>query len=43
VLTGGQRPAGEAYDRGYWYEPTVLTDVEQGDDVIKSVVEFDSV
>jgi len=38
VLTGGRRPAGEAYERGYWYEPTVLTGVEQGDDVIQQEV-----
>ena len=38
VLTGGQRPTGEAYERGYWYEPTVLTGVEQGDDVIQQEV-----
>jgi len=38
VLTGGQRPTSEAYERGYWYEPTVLTDVEQDDDVIQQEV-----
>jgi betaine-aldehyde dehydrogenase len=26
VLTGGRRPPG--FDRGWWYEPTVLTDVD---------------
>lgn len=28
VLTGGKRP--EQFSAGYWYEPTVVTDVEQG-------------
>lgn len=27
VLTGGRRPEGEAYRRGYYFEPTVLTDI----------------
>ncbi|MGR6520277.1 aldehyde dehydrogenase family protein (plasmid) [Rhodococcus erythropolis] len=25
VLTGGRRPVGEMFERGYWYEPTLLT------------------
>jgi succinate-semialdehyde dehydrogenase/glutarate-semialdehyde dehydrogenase len=27
VLAGGRKPEGEAYRRGYFYEPTVLTDI----------------
>jgi succinate-semialdehyde dehydrogenase/glutarate-semialdehyde dehydrogenase len=27
VLAGGRKPEGEAYRRGYYYEPTVLTDI----------------
>lgn len=27
VLTGGDRPSGSAYGSGYWYAPTVLTNV----------------
>jgi succinate-semialdehyde dehydrogenase/glutarate-semialdehyde dehydrogenase len=27
VLTGGRKPEGEAYRRGYFFEPTVLTDI----------------
>ncbi|SMO92272.1 aldehyde dehydrogenase family protein [Melghirimyces algeriensis] len=27
VLYGGGRPEGEAFQRGYWYQPTVLVDV----------------
>ena len=27
VVTGGGRPAGDAFARGYWQEPTVLRDV----------------
>jgi succinate-semialdehyde dehydrogenase / glutarate-semialdehyde dehydrogenase len=26
VVVGGRRPAGEMFDRGYFYEPTLLTD-----------------
>lgn len=29
VATGGKRPEGEEYSRGYWFEPTILTDVKQ--------------
>jgi succinate-semialdehyde dehydrogenase/glutarate-semialdehyde dehydrogenase len=28
VLAGGKRP--EGFDRGYWWEPTVLTDIQPG-------------
>jgi succinate-semialdehyde dehydrogenase/glutarate-semialdehyde dehydrogenase len=28
LVTGGQQPAGERYARGWFYEPTVLADVE---------------
>ncbi len=27
LLYGGKRPEGEAYEKGHWYMPTVLTDV----------------
>jgi betaine-aldehyde dehydrogenase len=29
LLTGGKRPAGKEFERGYWYEPTVFADVKQ--------------
>jgi len=29
VATGGKRPEGEEYSKGYWFEPTILTDVKQ--------------
>ena len=38
VRLGGQTPAGSEFERGYWYEPTVLTDVDQSMDVIQSEV-----
>jgi lactaldehyde dehydrogenase/glycolaldehyde dehydrogenase len=38
VLTGGSAPAGESFERGYWYEPTVLTDVEQEMEIIQEEV-----
>ncbi len=28
ILTGGQRPAGAAFERGYWVEPTVIGGVQ---------------
>lgn len=34
VVTGGRRPA--AFDRGYWYEPTVLTAVDPSMAVLSS-------
>jgi acyl-CoA reductase-like NAD-dependent aldehyde dehydrogenase len=27
LLTGGRRPAGKSFERGFWYEPTVFADV----------------
>jgi lactaldehyde dehydrogenase/glycolaldehyde dehydrogenase len=27
IATGGKRPTGGDFERGYWYEPTVLVDV----------------
>jgi succinate-semialdehyde dehydrogenase/glutarate-semialdehyde dehydrogenase len=30
VLAGGQRPAGEQYAHGYYFEPTVVVDVPDG-------------
>jgi lactaldehyde dehydrogenase/glycolaldehyde dehydrogenase len=30
VVTGGGRPTGDAFARGYWQEPTVLRNVEPG-------------
>lgn len=29
IATGGKRPQGEAFKKGFWFEPTVLTDVTQ--------------
>ncbi|MFB6106970.1 MAG: aldehyde dehydrogenase [Halobacteriaceae archaeon] len=37
VRTGGERPVGE-FPRGYYYEPTVLTDVTQDMDIIQNEV-----
>ena len=50
VLTGGSRRTGGEFDRGYWYEPTVLTGVSQGMDIMQReifgpvvpLMEFDS-
>ncbi|MGB5434410.1 MAG: aldehyde dehydrogenase [Maribacter sp.] len=29
IATGGKRPKGKAFEKGYWFEPTVLTNVTQ--------------
>ncbi len=29
LATGGKRPEGSQFEKGYWFEPTVLTDVTQ--------------
>ncbi|GAL80700.1 aldehyde dehydrogenase A [Algibacter lectus] len=29
VATGGKRPEGSQFEKGYWFEPTVLTNVKQ--------------
>lgn len=29
IATGGKRPEGAQFEKGYWFEPTVLTDVTQ--------------
>jgi len=29
ILAGGRRPEGEAFNKGYWYEPTILGNVNQ--------------
>lgn len=29
LATGGKRPEGKQFEKGYWFEPTVLTDVTQ--------------
>jgi betaine-aldehyde dehydrogenase len=29
LIAGGRRPVGTAFERGFWYEPTVFADVEQ--------------
>jgi acyl-CoA reductase-like NAD-dependent aldehyde dehydrogenase len=28
LVLGGKRPEGDAYERGYWYEPTIFTEVD---------------
>jgi lactaldehyde dehydrogenase/glycolaldehyde dehydrogenase len=38
VLTGGQRPKGNGFDRGYWFEPTVLVDVKQTHPLVQEEV-----
>jgi betaine-aldehyde dehydrogenase len=30
LMTGGKRPKGDLYDKGYWIEPTVFADVKPG-------------
>ncbi|MFB6184802.1 MAG: aldehyde dehydrogenase [Haloarculaceae archaeon] len=34
IATGGSRPTSSEFESGYWYEPTVVTDVGQDMDVV---------
>ena len=38
VTLGGGRPRGAAFDRGYWVQPTVVTDVKPGMDIMREEV-----
>src|SRR5204862_8244218 len=38
VLIGGGRPPGEGFERGYWFEPTVLTNVRNDWDIVQQEV-----
>ena len=35
LLTGGRKPEGDTYRRGYYFEPTVLTDITPENDVYR--------
>lgn len=38
LLAGGQRVTGKGYEKGYWFAPTVLEDVEQDMDIVQQEV-----
>ena len=38
VVLGGRRPEGREFDRGYWFEPTVLTGATNDMDIVQSEV-----
>lgn len=38
VALGGRRPAGEQFQRGYWYEPTVLVGVRNDMDIMQQEI-----
>ncbi|HWG85847.1 MAG TPA: aldehyde dehydrogenase [Deinococcales bacterium] len=38
VVLGGKRPSGEAFRRGFWYEPTVLTNVRNDMDIMQQEI-----
>lgn len=38
VLTGGGCPEGEAYERGHWFAPTVLVDVDDSFDIMRKEI-----
>ncbi len=38
VALGGKRPEGEQFQKGFWYEPTVLTDVRNDMDIMQQEV-----
>ncbi|MGE5832504.1 MAG: aldehyde dehydrogenase family protein [Methanomicrobiales archaeon] len=35
ILTGGERPTGTGYDRGFFYAPTLVTDVDPGAAILR--------
>jgi len=35
ILAGGERPRGEGYDRGFFYAPTLITDVDPGAGILR--------
>jgi lactaldehyde dehydrogenase/glycolaldehyde dehydrogenase len=38
VLTGGNRRSGGLFDRGYWYEPTVISGVRQDMEIMQKEI-----
>jgi lactaldehyde dehydrogenase / glycolaldehyde dehydrogenase len=38
ILTGGKRPSGDRFRKGYWYEPTVIVDVKQNMQIMQEEV-----
>lgn len=38
VALGGKRPDGDGFDKGYWFEPTVLTEVTNESDIVQEEV-----
>jgi lactaldehyde dehydrogenase/glycolaldehyde dehydrogenase len=38
VMTGGDRPAGEDFERGYWFEPTVISGVGNDMDLMQNEI-----
>jgi lactaldehyde dehydrogenase/glycolaldehyde dehydrogenase len=38
LLTGGGRPEGDAYEKGHWFAPTVLVDVDDSFDIMRKEI-----
>jgi lactaldehyde dehydrogenase/glycolaldehyde dehydrogenase len=38
VALGGRRPGGQEFEKGYWFEPTVLTGVRNDMDIVQDEV-----
>ena len=38
IVTGGKRPEGEPFGKGFWYEPTVLTNVRNEMDIMQQEI-----
>lgn len=38
VVLGGKRPGGKQFQKGYWYEPTVLTNVRNDMDIMQQEI-----
>jgi acyl-CoA reductase-like NAD-dependent aldehyde dehydrogenase len=38
LIVGGSRPEGPGFDRGYWFTPTVLEDVDQDMEIVRKEI-----
>jgi lactaldehyde dehydrogenase/glycolaldehyde dehydrogenase len=38
IVTGGERPKGDAFKKGFWYSPTVMTEVRQEMDIVQEEI-----
>ena len=38
ILCGGKRPSGPGFEKGFWFEPTILEDVKQGMSIVQEEI-----